>query len=72
MVASRAVFVLLFFFVASLVVSSSTDNDKKEGENPTGSLTTISASEVASHNSPDNCWISFYGKVYDMSKFKVS
>lgn len=29
----------------------------------------ISASEVAKHATPDDCWILVNGKVYDLTKF---
>lgn len=47
-------------------------NSRPENDTPRGTALEFSFSSVQTHNSPDNCWISFNGQVYDLTRRLIS
>lgn len=47
-------------------------NSRPENDTPRGTALEFSFTIVQTHNSPDNCWISFNGQVYDLTRHLIS
>lgn len=59
---------IALFTISVLVFSACTSQEQPQAEVETES-TKISMEEVATHTTPDDCWLVLNGKVYDVSGF---
>lgn len=61
--------IVLVIGVVILIRVGPTESEKSIESQTEGSIKMVSASELSQHNSKEDCWVVFEGKVYDLTDF---